>query len=71
MLKIRLTHKAVSKMCQYGGRFEHYLAKAWYVADDKNKQKLEETFAELFAKFADLQIVDNLLSSKSSPFAER
>ena len=46
-----IKHKTVVRMSNYGGSFARCIAEAWFVADNKNRQKLEEALTELFEKY--------------------
>ena len=50
--RTRISHALVARMRYCGGAFEKLIAEAWFVADARNRQKLEETFEEEFAKFS-------------------
>ena len=47
----------VENMKRLGGSFEKTIAHAWAIADESNRLKLEETFGELFEKFAEHKLV--------------
>ena len=42
-----------SKMLHYGGNFAQAIADAWICADPENRARLEQAFADLFAKYRD------------------
>lgn len=43
---------AAMRRCEtMGGSFAHYIAKAWFHADGWNRQALDKSFADLFAKY--------------------
>jgi hypothetical protein len=44
-------HRTVAAMEKYGGGFCCKLAQAWYVADSRNKLKIQSTFAEYLAEY--------------------
>ena len=41
----------IERMRVYGGSFARALAEAYLVADSGNRAKLEQAFAELFARY--------------------
>jgi hypothetical protein len=43
--------KIFQTMEKYGGGFCQKLALAWYAADDRNKQRIEESFSHYMADF--------------------
>ena len=40
-----------ARMLHYGGSFAKAIADAWVMADSGNRAKLEEAFADLFARY--------------------
>lgn len=52
---LRLTpaelHRTVAAMEQHGGHFCTALARAWYAADPRNKQRIEHAFGHLLEDF--------------------
>ena len=44
-------HRTFESMERHGGGFCSQLAKAWYVADRGNKNRLEQAFPHLLADF--------------------
>ena len=45
-------HKAAHNMEQYGGGFAGHIARAFFVADSENKQRLLTAFGHLFERYA-------------------
>jgi hypothetical protein len=43
--------KTFQHMERYGGGFCEKLARAWYAADDRNKQRIEEAFSDYVTEF--------------------
>ncbi len=46
-----MTLDIAARMLHYGGSFAKAIADAWVVADAGNRAKLEEAFADLFARY--------------------
>lgn len=46
-------HQVVGAAESYGGSFMSRIAKAWFVADSGNREKLEIAFGQDFSKFQD------------------
>ena len=44
-------HRTVAAMERHGGGFCRNLAYTWYVADSRNKRKIQDTFSEDLAKY--------------------
>jgi hypothetical protein len=42
----------LARMQTYGGSFARAIAQAYVVADPENRAKLEQAFADLFARYA-------------------
>lgn len=54
MIKVeyqKVNHKTVRRMFSYGGSFDRCIAEAWFRADEGNRQKLEDAFADLFERY--------------------
>ena len=49
----QVTMTQVDRMMLYGGSFANAIGKAWHRADDDNRRKLEEAFADLFQAYAE------------------
>lgn len=43
--------ETIERMMEFGGSFAKSIAHAWAYADDKNRAKLEQAFADLFARY--------------------
>lgn len=56
---MKYTHLEVTlitiKMHKYGGRFVRLLSKLISIADDKNKEKLINTFSDYFEKYFNME----------------
>jgi hypothetical protein len=46
-----MSEATIARMLQYGGSFAQAMADAWMCADPVNRAKLEEAFADLFARY--------------------
>lgn len=44
-------HKTITLMEKYGGGFCRKLAQAWYMADTRNKQRIESAFSDYMAEY--------------------
>jgi len=45
-------HRTVASMERHGGGFCRALAQAWYVADTRNKQRIELAFGHILEDYA-------------------
>ena len=46
-----MTLDIAARMQMYGGQFAQTLADAWICADESNRDKLEQAFGDLFARY--------------------
>lgn len=46
-----MTIATIERMIAHGGMFSQCLAEAWIHADEKNRAKLEQAFADLFKRY--------------------
>lgn len=51
LLDYNTRHKIIGLMQKYGGGFCQKLAAAWYVADTRNKQRIESAFSDYMAEY--------------------
>ena len=45
-------HRTIASMERHGGGFCRALAQAWYVADPRNKQRIEHAFGHVLLDYA-------------------
>jgi hypothetical protein len=48
-----MTLDIAGRMLLYGGSFAKAIADAWMCADPENRARLEQAFADLFARYAE------------------
>ena len=51
MNTIEIRFKTIQTMEKYGGGFCEKLARAWYAADDRNKQRIEGAFSDYLEEY--------------------